>query len=206
MGDTAFTNTIKPISGKTVTVEGDLEVTGSVESGIGTGIPLLPPGLIFPYAGGVAPEGYLLCDGRNLSRTTYANLFAAIGTTWGSDNSTSFKIPDLRGAFLRGSGSHGTETKADGTLFIGKNLGSFENDAMQGHYHNHGVGSIVSEILTATKYIGTASTGHAFSGPTWSFDNTVIVRSPYTDGTNGTPRAGDETRPFNASVNYIIKI
>ena len=202
MGDTAFTNTIKPISGKTVTVEGDLEVTGSVESGIGTGIPLLPPGLIFPYAGGVAPEGYLLCDGRSLSRTTYANLFAAIGTTWGSDNSTSFKIPDLRGAFLRGSGSHGSETKADGTSFIGKNLGSFENDQIQLHGH---------EIIG---YNTTAVAGNLWDiGGAYPYTKDAGATYPGTTGTlqdnglgGGTPRTGDETRPFNASVNYIIKI
>ena len=48
------------------------------------------------YAGTSVPSGYLLCDGSAVSRTTYANLFAAIGTTWGAgDGSTTFNVPNL---------------------------------------------------------------------------------------------------------------
>jgi microcystin-dependent protein len=63
------------------------------------------PGLIFDYAGTSAPTGYLLCDGSAVSRTTYANLFNAIGTTWGvGDGSTTFNVPDLRRKTTIGSG------------------------------------------------------------------------------------------------------
>ena len=49
------------------------------------------------YAGATAPSGWLLCDGSAVSRTTYANLFAAIGTTYGTgDGSTTFNLPDLK--------------------------------------------------------------------------------------------------------------
>jgi len=58
----------------------------------------VPPGVVAPYAGSAAPEGWLLCDGSAVSRTTYAGLFAVIGTTYGSgDGSTTFNLPDLRG-------------------------------------------------------------------------------------------------------------
>ena len=57
----------------------------------------MPAGAIVAYAGGSAPPGYLVCDGSAVSRTGYANLFAAIGTTWGAgDGSTTFNVPDLR--------------------------------------------------------------------------------------------------------------
>lgn len=53
-----------------------------------------------------APDGWLICDGSQISRTTYSDLFLAIGTTFGSgDGSTTFTLPDLRAAFVRGAGS-----------------------------------------------------------------------------------------------------
>src|SRR5208337_1962701 len=56
----------------------------------------IPAGVIVPYAGSTAPSGWLLCYGQQVSTSTYANLYAAIGTTYGS-GSGSFGIPDLRG-------------------------------------------------------------------------------------------------------------
>lgn len=65
---------------------------------------IVPPGMIAPYAGKTAPEGWLLCDGSAVSRTTYANLYAAIGTTYGAGNgSTTFTLPDLRGRVPAGA-------------------------------------------------------------------------------------------------------
>jgi microcystin-dependent protein len=60
---------------------------------------VLPAGTIMDYAGsGAVPSGWLACDGAAVSRTTYATLFAAIGTTWGAgDGATTFNTPDLRG-------------------------------------------------------------------------------------------------------------
>lgn len=58
----------------------------------------VPPGSVFPFAGSSAPAGYLLCAGQPVSRTTYARLFTAIGSTYGNgDGSTTFNVPDLRG-------------------------------------------------------------------------------------------------------------
>jgi microcystin-dependent protein len=59
---------------------------------------IVPPGVIWSYGGTTAPPGFLLCDGSAVSRTTYAALFAVIGTTFGAgDGSTTFNLPDLRG-------------------------------------------------------------------------------------------------------------
>lgn len=57
---------------------------------------LVPTGTILPFGGTTAPAGYLLCDGSAVSRTTYAALFAVIGTTYGlGDGSTTFNLPQL---------------------------------------------------------------------------------------------------------------
>jgi len=63
-------------------------------------------GTIVPFAGTAAPTGFLSCDGAAIDRTVYADLYTAIGDTWGSgDGSTTFNIPDLRNRFIRGSSS-----------------------------------------------------------------------------------------------------
>lgn len=63
----------------------------------------VPTGSVFCMAMTTAPSGYLECDGSAVSRTTYADLFDAIGTTYGSGNgSTTFNVPELRGEFIRG--------------------------------------------------------------------------------------------------------
>ena len=59
---------------------------------------IVPAGIIEPFAGTTVPEGYLLCDGSAVDRTTYATLFGVIGTTFGAgDGSTTFNLPDLGG-------------------------------------------------------------------------------------------------------------
>ena len=65
-------------------------------------------GVIKDYAGLEAPEGYLLCYGQAISRTTYSRLFSAIGTTYGvGDGSTTFNIPDARGRVIAGKDNMG---------------------------------------------------------------------------------------------------
>ncbi|WP_223559265.1 phage tail protein [Chryseobacterium lathyri] len=63
----------------------------------------VPPGSVFYRASSTVPTGYLECDGSEVSRTDYAVLFSVIATTYGAgDGSTTFKLPDLRGEFIRG--------------------------------------------------------------------------------------------------------
>lgn len=63
----------------------------------------IPVGVVLAYAGGSPPSGWLWCDGSTVSRTTHAELYAAIGTTFGPGNgSTTFNLPDLRGRFPLG--------------------------------------------------------------------------------------------------------
>lgn len=71
------------------------------EAGLGSAI---PSGVAFPYAGKTVPPGFMACNGGTISRTTYAKLFAAIGTAWGAgDGSTTFKLPDWRNRTVMGA-------------------------------------------------------------------------------------------------------
>ena len=98
---------------------------------------LMPSGVILPFGGSTAPTGWLVCDGSAISRTTYANLFAAIGTSHGyGDNSTTFNLPDFRGRFMRGvDGTAGrdpdkaTRTAAATGGNTGNNVGSIQTNA-----------------------------------------------------------------------------
>lgn len=70
-----------------------------------------PSGTIQMWGGATAPTGYLLCDGSAVSRSTYADLFAAIGTSYGAgDGSTTFNVPDLRGRVGVGYATSGGHT------------------------------------------------------------------------------------------------
>lgn len=63
----------------------------------------IPKGTINAYAGATAPNGWLICDGTAISRTTYADLFAIIGTSYGTgDGSTTFNLPNLKGKVVTG--------------------------------------------------------------------------------------------------------
>ena len=65
-------------------------------------------GMLVPYAGSSAPTGWLLCYGQAVSRTTYADLYAVLGSTYGSgDGSTTFNVPDLRGRVVAGQDDMG---------------------------------------------------------------------------------------------------
>lgn len=98
---------------------------------------LLPSGTILPFGGASAPTGWLLCNGATISRTTYANLFAAISTAHGSgDGSTTFHLPDLRGRFMRGvdgavarDPDRGARTAANSGGNTGDNVGSVQTNA-----------------------------------------------------------------------------
>lgn len=83
---------------------------------------LNPTGTVIAFAGNSAPHGYLICNGAAVSRTTYAKLFAVIGTTYGAGNgSTTFNLPNLTNRFIMGSGTAGT-SKSAGLPNIAGNL------------------------------------------------------------------------------------
>lgn len=86
-----------------------------------------PVGSVIMHAGQTAPPLYLKCNGALLSRAVYPELFAVIGTTFGGSGST-FKVPDLRGEFLRGwDDGRGVDS--------GRSFGSAQSDAFKSHSH-----------------------------------------------------------------------
>ena len=104
-----------------------------------------PAGALMDFGGTTAPTGWLACDGQAISRTTYADLYAAIGTTWGAgDGSTTFNVPSLANRFRR--------HRADASL--AGPVGTLKGPANLGHTHTgSGTTSLVSNDHT-----------HSFSG------------------------------------------
>jgi len=96
-----------------------------------------PVGSISLFAGTTAPNGWLICDGSAVSRTTYANLFSVIGTTYGTgDGSTTFNIPNLKGKVPVGLDSSDTSFDTIGETG-GEKTHTLTYDEMPSH--NHGV-------------------------------------------------------------------
>jgi len=99
----------------------------------GTNASPFPAGSVIYHAANTPPTGFLKADGSAVSRSTYSDLFAAIGETYGAgDGSTTFLVPDLRGEFMRGwDDSRGI----DG----GRGFGSAQADQMESHSHTFNV-------------------------------------------------------------------
>ena len=89
----------------------------------------VPAGSVIYHAANTAPTGFLKANGAAVSRTTYSDLFTAIGTTFGAgDGSSTFNVPDLRGEFPRGwDDSRGVDS--------GRSFGSAQSDQMESHIH-----------------------------------------------------------------------
>lgn len=95
----------------------------------------LPPGSLLDFAGSTPPLGFLLCDGSNVSRTTYGLLFAVIGTTFGAgDGSTTFTLPDFRRRVAVGAGGTGTAELGNS---VGSSGGSETHTLTQAEMPNH---------------------------------------------------------------------
>ena len=140
---------------------------------------ILPPGSIVDFAGATAPVGYLLCTGQLVSRTTYANLFAAIGTLYGvGDGLTTFGIPDCRGRVTAGpDGGAGRLTVFTATLAAtggDQNLMAHAHSpgSLQTADHLHGVGTLY-----------TGSHNHSFAMGN-STPASFTARAGQGDGTN----------------------
>lgn len=150
---------------------------------------LVPIGGVIVFASDSAPAGYLECNGAAISRTTYANLFAVVGTRWGiGDASTTFNLPDLRGRFARGwDHGAGNDPDAAGRTATnggasGDNVGSKQLDEFKSHTHaDYGQGR-----------------AHGGGANDIYFDG----RDP--NATSGAA-GGNETRPKNVYMMYIIR-
>lgn len=149
-----------------------------------------PIGSMQMFAGSSAPAGYLICDGSAISRSTYSRLFSVISTTWGTgDGSTTFNIPDMRGAAPAGVGTSTGYTSNETVA-----LGTKYDDKFQGH------------SAAAAGWNGTAFADRLYLGSVTPTGNGNAINLTLTDdGTNGTPRTGLVTKGKTVGVNFIIK-
>lgn len=195
-----------------------------------------PAGTIMAFAGPKekVPEGWLLCDGTPLNRSQFAALYAVIGTAWGAgDGTATFHIPDLRGLFLRGvsDGRYDDGMNTRTAMYPGgntkNNVGSFQGESFRSH--NHGGNSVANgahnhRVMQGNNHLAwqhetryddvrgwsphIIDAAHSDTGPggTGVVGNNIFAE---TSGNHqhGIPSdGGNETRPDNAYVNYIIKL
>lgn len=155
------------------------------------------PGMILLYGAAAAPSGWLVCNGALVSRATYADLFTAIGTTFGAgDGSTTFALPDLRGKFPLGVAASGTGNTLGGT-------GGAIDHTHTGPSHTHtvtvprsGWGDVNVNPDTAGMLLVGSGTGLNNYMPTGDQD--------VTSAAGGTGNTGTANPPFLA-LTFIIK-
>lgn len=157
-----------------------------------------PVGMVSPFAGTSAPDGWLLCNGSAVSRSTYSALFAVIGEAFGEgNNTTTFNVPDLRGRFVRGL-DNGAGRDPDASSRTAMNTGGNTGDA---------VGSVQgSQNLAHTHTINNAVVIGASGGISYSAPGGSSFALAQDSGSYQTTSSnGGESRPINAYLNYIIK-
>ena len=169
----------------------------------------VPSGSVFCMAVATIPTGYLECNGAAVSRTTYAALFAIIGTTYGTGNgSSTFNIPDLRGEFVRGfDNGKGTDS--------GRSIASSQGSANLSHGHSvsasvNDSGHVHATSFDNKKYFpggGSTSIGYGGAG---GYPADVFTMSNATTGISVSisqnNAGGGEARPRNIAMMYIIKV
>lgn len=195
----------------------------------GRAAPYNPAGMISAYAGSSAPTGWLLCYGQAISRTTYADLYSAIGTTYGTgDGSTTFNVPDLRGRVPAGKDNMGgsAANRLDSATTLGGAQGaksvalstaetaphqhyfsaSSVTDSQGAHSHslnaNFGSGGSANAILTSNSVIN-----HSIEGGSTSTDGTHahnVSIAGYTDTGAGVAGSAHNNVQPTIILNYII--
>ena len=203
-GNTVFASGQVGIGKTTPDKDARLDVDGVVKAKgylTASGIPLaaVPVGTIMAYGGNTADQnilnqlqarGWLPCDGALLETKDYPDLVAAIKTAFGTtDAKVNFRVPDLRGRFLRGD-DQGTNRDPDANSRAAINpggnqrgVGSLQNDEFKSH--NHGYSKFPDREYTDQGKAG---------GSHWAPGRALTETA-----------GGNETRPKNVAVNWIIK-
>ena len=168
----------------------------------------VPTGSVHMMATTTAPSGYLKCNGAAVSRTTYADLFAIIGTTHGEgDGSSTFNVPDLRGEFVRGwDDSRGVDS--------GRSFGSSQSSANLQHNHTATATSTVTDPGHNHVYIDQQAHNEGYR-PWKAGDNDCGQRNKNTSNAftgisvstsvSVANDGGSEARPRNIAMMYVIK-
>ena len=161
----------------------------------------VPSGAVFCIAVATVPSDYLECNGASVSRTTYAALFAVIGTTYGSASGTTFNLPDLRGEFIRGfDNGKGTDS--------GRDIGSSQSSRNKSHSHT----ATVTDPGHTHTYTGSKTT-QGVDTDSHGHDDTVLEDTENKTTTNKTTgisvsnssNGGTDARPRNIAMMYVIK-
>jgi len=172
-----------------------LDANGNLKDGGASVVSVAPPvGSVIMHAASTAPSGWLECDGSTVNRSTYPDLFNAIGSTFGAgDGSTTFGLPDLRGEFIRGwDNGRGVDSA--------RSFGSNQEFAIENITGEFGIpeaaGSLPGTGVFDSTIYTSGVTGAGQSGETgrkYRFDASTSVKT------------SDETRPRNIALMYIIK-
>ncbi len=158
---------------------------------------LMPSGSLMPYAGASAPTGYLLCDGAAISRTTYATLFALVGTTYGSgDGSSTFNIPDLRGRVIAGQDDMGGASANRLTGLTGGVDGDVLGGSGGAETHTLSIAEMPAHTHTYT--------AHDALGATGSGGDAQLRTATESTSSTGGGGAHNNVQP-TIILNYIIK-
>lgn len=169
------------------------------------GINPVPTGMIAPFPMATVPTGWLKCNGAAVSRTTYAALFALLGTTYGAgDGSTTFNLPDYRGYFMRGwddsrgidSGRALGTTQTDDVTPHTHGLGTVAATAASGGAHTHTVTGTTNTTGAHTHGVSTAaaSVSNGAGGAQRPSSSTPDKSTPVTDS------AGDHSHTVSGST------
>lgn len=174
----------------------------------------IPAGSMQMFAGSSAPSGWLFCDGSSVSRTTYATLFSAIGTTYGAGNgSTTFNLPDCRGRTLIGVGQGSGLTNRT----LGATTGTENHTLSLAEIPSHNHGGITGTMNSNTTHSHNVATRAASTGGSFyrlydrfgDQSNVIATESTNTDHTHNISSAGSGSSHNNMqpslAVNFIIK-
>lgn len=122
------------------------------------------------FAFNTVPDGYLVCNGANVSRETYTDLFAVIGTTFGSgDGSTTFALPNLIDRFAQGSTTVGTVKSAGLPNITGK-TGTTMGGGTQDSKNESANSAIYTTVVSWINTIGVGATGRSDNTEYFNFD------------------------------------
>jgi len=157
------------------------------------GYPLVPVGTVVSFAGASAPEGWLMCDGSAVSRTTYANLWAVLSSTYGSgDGSTTFNLPNAKGRSIVGAGTGSGLTERTVSATGGAESVTLTGAQSGTSAHGHGntfsasTGTVSADHAHNANHAHTASSASAGSHYHFigSHEHSYKVASIATAGTN----------------------
>ena len=157
-----------------------------------------PAGQIATYGSASCPTGWLAANGSTVSATSYSSLFGAIGTAWnvGGEASGTFRLPDLRGMFVRGTGTNATGSSTGAS---GPAVGAYAADTYLNHTHTTDPHTHTYTAVTTSSQAtgGSGSNYYNAAASTTTGSTTVTVNTSTTGGT--------ETKPKNYGVLYCIK-